>query len=128
MRFCRSLAALALAVPLLAAAPAIAQNSANNQNMANKEPPARSEDRPDPKEVEAGKQLYAVHCSHCHGFNMRSAGTVTYDLREFPLKQQDRFFESVTNGRNNRMPPWGDVLTQDEIGEIWAYVRTRGKS
>lgn len=78
--------------------------------------------------AQLGKALYAQHCSHCHGFNMVSTGTVTYDLRDFPRDAEERFFESVTNGRNNRMPPWGDVLTQEEIGDIWAYVRTGGKS
>ncbi|HXZ00210.1 MAG TPA: cytochrome c [Stellaceae bacterium] len=84
-------------------------------------------DHPDPAQVQHGKMLYADHCSHCHGFNMVSAGNVTFDLRTFPRDQRERFFESVTNGRDNRMPPWGDVLTQDEIGDIWAYVCTGGK-
>jgi len=82
---------------------------------------------PTPKQVERGKQSFAIHCSHCHGMNMVSAGDVTYDLRQFPHDQRERFFESVTNGRNNRMPPWGDVLSQDEIADIWAYVLTGGK-
>ena len=86
--------------------------------------PASSE----PQKVESGKVLYAHHCSHCHGFNMMTAGTVTYDLRDFPMDKEERFFESVTNGKNARMPPWGDVLSQEEIGDIWAYVRTKGKS
>lgn len=85
-------------------------------------------DRLDPEQVRKGKQSYAVHCSHCHGMNMISAGTVTYDLRQFPRDQRERFFESVTNGKNNRMPPWGDVLSQDEIDDIWTYIRTGGKS
>jgi cytochrome c55X len=84
--------------------------------------------RPDAEQVQRGKQVYAAHCSHCHGFNMVTAGNVTYDLREFPGDQRERFFESVTNGKNNRMPPWGDSLTQDEIGEIWVYVRAGGRS
>jgi cytochrome c55X len=117
MTLIRSFAALSFAATLIAGLPAMAQNTA-----------AKADDRPDRAQVERGKQLYASHCSHCHGFNMMSAGNVTYDLREFPLDQQERFFESVTNGKNNRMPPWGDVLTQDEIGDIWSYVRTRGKS
>jgi cytochrome c55X len=85
------------------------------------------DDRPDPAQAQKGKRLYAAHCSHCHGFNLVSAGNVTYDLREFPGEQRERFFESVTNGKNNRMPPWGDSLTQEEISEIWAYIRTGGK-
>jgi cytochrome c55X len=78
-------------------------------------------------QVQHGKRLYADHCSHCHGFNMVSAGDVTFDLRTFPHDQRERFFDSVTNGKDNRMPPWGDVLTQDEIADIWSYVCTGGK-
>lgn len=90
---------------------------------------AAAPDAPTTREqIERGKQSFAVHCSHCHGMNMVSAGNVTFDLREFPRDQRERFFESVTNGRNNRMPPWGDVLTQEEIADIWAYVKTGGKS
>ena len=80
---------------------------------------------PDPAQF--GRALFALHCSHCHGVDMVTAGTVTYDLREFPRDAKERFFESVTNGKSGRMPPWGDLLTQEEIGEIWAYVRTGGK-
>jgi cytochrome c55X len=86
-----------------------------------------SNDPADPALVQQGKQIYAAHCSHCHGFNMVTAGNVTYDLRTFPHDQRERFFESVTNGKDRLMPPWGDVLTQDEIGEIWSYVRSGGK-
>lgn len=79
-------------------------------------------------QIERGKQLYADHCSHCHGFNMVTAGDVTYDLRQFPHDQPQRFLYSVVNGKNDRMPPWGDVLTLEQIGDIWAYVRTGGKA
>ncbi len=84
-------------------------------------------EQPDPEAVQRGKQTYAERCSHCHGFNMVSAGNVTYDLRTFPRNQKDRFLEIVVNGKNNRMPPWGDVLSLDEITDIWAYVLTGGK-
>lgn len=94
---------------------------AHAQQAANNEPPSS------PEQVERGRQSFALHCSHCHGMNMVSAGNVTYDLRQFPHGQRERFFESVTNGRNDRMPPWGDVLTQEEIADIWAYVLTGGK-
>jgi mono/diheme cytochrome c family protein len=77
--------------------------------------------------IERGKQLYAAHCSHCHGFNMVSAGDVTYDLRTFPHDDRERFLESVVNGKSGGMPPWGDMLTLEEIGDIWDYVRTGGK-
>jgi mono/diheme cytochrome c family protein len=73
-----------------------------------------------------GKQLYAHHCSHCHGFNMVNPGTVAYDLRQFPQNDKARFVHSVTQGKNGRMPQWGDLLKAEEIDEIWAYVKTGG--
>jgi cytochrome c55X len=79
-------------------------------------------------EVAQGRSLYALHCSHCHGFNMVNPGTIAFDLRRFPPDDKARFVNSVTRGKNNRMPPWGDVLTAQEIDELWAYIRTGGKS
>lgn len=73
-----------------------------------------------------GKALYAHHCSHCHGFNMVNAGTIAYDLRRFPHDDKARFVHSVTEGKNGRMPQWGDLLKPLEIDEIWAYVLTGG--
>ena len=32
---------------------------------------------------------------------------------------------TVKQGKNNRMPPWGDVLNDDDIGNLWAYVSSR---
>jgi len=74
-----------------------------------------------------GRSLYATNCVHCHGVNMVTPGTVAFDLREFPHDDKARFVYSVTNGKNNRMPPWGDLLKPDETDAIWAYVLTGGK-
>jgi mono/diheme cytochrome c family protein len=42
-------------------------------------------------------------------------------LRIFPADQRNRFFYSVTNGKNG-MPPWGGLFNKEEIATIWAYV------
>jgi cytochrome c55X len=77
--------------------------------------------------VAKGKALYAERCSHCHGFNLVNPGTITYDLRTFPHNEKLRFMTSVLLGKNGRMPAWGDVLNQEDIDDLWAYVRTGGK-
>jgi len=95
-----------------------------------------SSDASEPKKTEAdqapataridqGKATYAEKCSHCHGFGMVSAGTVAPDLRKFP-HDQARFFTTVKLGKNNRMPPWGDLLSDDQIESLWAYVSSKG--
>ena len=55
---------------------------------------------------------------------MLNAGTITPDLRRFPDDRQ-RFATTVKQGKNNRMPPWGDILNDDDIAELWAYVSSR---
>jgi cytochrome c55X len=81
----------------------------------------------DPAQVAAGKALYGKNCLHCHGINMVTPGTAAFDLREFPHDDKARFVNSVTHGKNNRMPPWGDILKPEEIDNLWAYVLTGGK-
>lgn len=78
----------------------------------------------DPAMIDKGKAIFAEHCSHCHGFNMVNAGTITPDLRQFPDDRQ-RFVNTVKQGKNNRMPPWGDLLSDDDIANLWAYVSSR---
>ena len=36
-----------------------------------------------------------------------------------------RFVTTVKQGKNGKMPPWGDILSDGEIGEIWAFVSSR---
>jgi mono/diheme cytochrome c family protein len=82
---------------------------------------------PPTKEVfEAGQQLFRNRCARCHGWNMVNLGSISFDLRKFPHDDRARFFHSVTNGKN-AMPAWKDILTQQEIESVWAYVRTGGK-
>ena len=78
-------------------------------------------------QIERGSALYAHLCSQCHGIDMVTPGTVVPDLREFPHNARDRFVETVMMGRNNRMPPWGDKVTPEQVDELWAYVRSRGE-
>jgi len=78
----------------------------------------------DPAQLDIGKKTYAQTCSHCHGPNMVNAGTITPDLRKFP-DDKERFFTTVKLGKNGKMPPWGDVLSDDQIAGLWAYISSR---
>jgi len=79
----------------------------------------------DPALIGPGKTTYAQKCSHCHGPNMVTAGTVAPDLRGFP-DDNTRFTTTVKQGKNN-MPPWKDILSDQEITEVWAFVSSRRK-
>ncbi|MEA2888773.1 MAG: hypothetical protein QOD11_3133 [Bradyrhizobium sp.] len=76
--------------------------------------------------IDQGKTTYAEKCSHCHGPGMLNPGTITPDLRRFP-DDRERFFAIVKEGRNNKMPPWADLLSDDQIGTLWVYISSRRK-
>jgi mono/diheme cytochrome c family protein len=121
-------AAAFAALVILSMALAIPQGATAQQN-AQSEPvkvdQATSEQaKIDPAQIDLGKSIFAERCSHCHGPNMVNPGTITPDLRRFP-DDHDRFITTVKNGKNNRMPPWGDVLNDDDIANLWAYVSSR---
>lgn len=78
----------------------------------------------DQAQIDQGKVIYAQKCSHCHGPNMVSGGAVAPDLRRFP-DDRDRFFTTVKLGKNNRMPPWGDLLSDEQIATLWAFASSR---
>lgn len=78
----------------------------------------------DQAQIDQGKVTYAQKCSHCHGPNMVNAGTIAPDLRGFP-DDRERFFTVVKLGKNGKMPPWGDLLSDDQIASLWAYMSSR---
>ena len=74
--------------------------------------------------TDQGRVTYAQNCSHCHGPNMVNSGTVTPDLRAFP-DDKPRFIATVKQGKNGKMPPWGDLLNDEQIEDIWTYLSSR---
>ena len=80
----------------------------------------------DQAQIDQGKAIYAERCSHCHGPGMLNPGTITPDLRRFP-NDRDRFVNTVKLGKNNKMPPWGDLLGDEEIASLWAYISSQRK-
>src|ERR1700755_896541 len=78
----------------------------------------------DQAQIDQGKVVFAQKCSHCHGPNMVNAGTIAPDLRTFPDDKQ-RFLTTVKLGKNGKMPPWGDLLGDDQLASLWAYVLSR---
>ena len=80
----------------------------------------------DAGEAGKGRRLFGTICSHCHGPNMVNPGNGSFDLRTFPHEAKERFVASLTKGKGN-MPPFEGKLTAEEVEDLWAYIRTRGK-
>jgi mono/diheme cytochrome c family protein len=75
----------------------------------------------DQAKIEAGEQVYNAFCSPCHGDGLVSSGQ-TFDLRRLTAADRVRFDNSVLNGKN-QMPPWKGALSDEQIDQIWHYVR-----
>jgi mono/diheme cytochrome c family protein len=84
-------------------------------------PPGRAADTPDKAKIEAGENVYSTYCAVCHGDNLVSTGQFP-NLRRLTANDHPKFDTTVRNGRN-QMPPWKDMLNDEQIDAIWAYIR-----
>jgi mono/diheme cytochrome c family protein len=75
----------------------------------------------DEAKIEAGENVYNTNCQVCHGEQLVNTGQ-TFDLRRLKDNERARFDNSVRNGKN-QMPPWKGVLTDEEIDQLWHYIR-----
>jgi mono/diheme cytochrome c family protein len=81
---------------------------------------ADTPDSPTPEQIKKGSTTYSQNCSPCHGPRMLDPQGA-FDLRIFPRDEKSRFLTSVSKGKN-QMPPWGGLLSADDIEALWAYV------
>src|SRR5262245_38241458 len=73
--------------------------------------------------AKAGAEVYETNCSSCHGERLTNAGGMP-DLRQ--LKPEDKAkFETTVNEGKGQMPSWNGILSDEEIGQIWAYIRSK---
>ena len=75
----------------------------------------------DRAKIEAGEQLYNTYCFTCHGEKLVSSGQ-TFDLRRLTANDRTRFETSVLQGKN-QMPPWKDVISNEQLELLWLFVR-----
>jgi mono/diheme cytochrome c family protein len=87
---------------------------------------------PPERDVLSGKVIYSTICIRCHGVDAKGNGQMKFtppaaDLTSPAVqgKLDARLFKSVHDGKSNTaMGAWRDALTDDEIWDALAYVRT----
>jgi cytochrome c55X len=77
-------------------------------------------------DVDQGRDTYQELCAACHGPDMVNPGGLSFDLRKFPRDDLNRFKASVLNGKGSAMPAWSGRLSDEDIANLWAYVKSGG--
>ena len=83
-------------------------------------------------DLKKGKNIYSQLCLRCHGIDGRGAAAVQLNPPPADLTSpavQDKLdaglFKSIHDGRKNTaMGTWQYALSDDEINEVIAYIRT----
>ena len=84
------------------------------------------------RDVLSGRVIYSTICIRCHGVEGKGDGQLKFtppvaDLTSAAVqgKLDARLFKSVHDGKSNTaMGAWRESLTDDEIWDVLAYVRT----
>lgn len=82
-----------------------------------------------------GGLVYANYCVTCHGMNADGNGRAArlYEPRPANLRATDKNDGYMTLivraggerlGRSPKMPPWGEELTDEQIRDVVAFVRS----
>ena len=85
-----------------------------------------------------GKELFINTCASCHGMDGHGDGVAAASLDPKPRNLSDNNYVSelsdnhlfrvislggVSVGKSALMPPWGGILTEDEIWHIISHIR-----
>lgn len=81
----------------------------------------------------ASKDLFKSRCALCHGDDGKGTTTLGKQMKAMDLnspkvqiQKNAALKQVISNGKGN-MPPFGAVLSDDQINSLLKYVRTFGK-
>jgi mono/diheme cytochrome c family protein len=86
-------------------------------------------------DLAAGKRIYTQVCASCHGLDGKGPGVMKFnppaaDLtsQQVQAKLDSGLYKSIHEGRpNTSMGAWKHALSEEEIRDVLAYVRTFGQ-
>ena len=78
----------------------------------------------DPTTIAEGKELFEQECQNCHG--MSAYPGKAPKLKPKRLAAEDVYLRMTYGWRN--MPPWEEILSQDERMALTAYIKSRNFS
>jgi mono/diheme cytochrome c family protein len=76
--------------------------------------------------TDAGREVYVEYCAQCHGERLMATGSAP-DLKLLRADQRARFDGIVRDGKG-QMPAWAGMIPDEQIDQIWAYIRSRAEN
>jgi mono/diheme cytochrome c family protein len=101
--------------------------------------PAAAPAKPVAADAAAGRALYQLYCASCHGTGGAGDGPVAAGLDPKPARHDDgTYMNALSNeqlfqviqdggasvGKSPLMAPWGATLSDAQIGDVIAFVRS----
>lgn len=77
----------------------------------------------DPTALAAGQKIFGQRCAVCHG--KEAEGKIGPSLKDADWKyggDSASVMETIEKGRPGGMPPWGKVLSPEQLQQVSAYV------
>jgi cytochrome c oxidase cbb3-type subunit 3 len=79
-------------------------------------------------DVQQGKRLFSwMNCTGCHAHGGGSIGPALMDAGWIYGGSIQQIYSSIRDGRRNGMPAWKHRLTDQQIWQLAAYVRSMGR-
>ena len=69
-----------------------------------------------------GESLYCASCVVCHG--RQAAGGVGPKLAGHPMLSDEPAFRKIVNEGRHVMPPLKDAVTEQQVSDILAWLKT----
>ncbi len=78
-------------------------------------------------DVTAGKTVYDQNCVSCHGADLSGGvGKALNAGSQAAGKSDDQLLKIITDGvSGTAMPGWGNSLSEDQIKDVLAYIRSQ---
>jgi mono/diheme cytochrome c family protein len=76
--------------------------------------------------MEESRAIFEEYCAACHGFDGIKVipQAPSFATGEALDKDDPELLESLRTGKGDLMPPWAEVLSDDEMASVLAFIKT----
>ncbi|MFQ5757035.1 MAG: c-type cytochrome [Acidiferrobacterales bacterium] len=82
----------------------------------------------EPQPSDSGKEIYEEYCAACHGYDGVPIlpGSPNFSKGERLDKTDAELLKTISDGKGDIMPPWKEVLSEQQRKNVLHYLRSIG--